>query len=225
MLILIFIFILFLFSIYVDYGYLFNVTPSKKSISLNSKYIIRTKVFITYKLINTMFLGIAIGSYVTQYKPIKIEDFPVMGIAFSLLAIPVALLYKRIMTVDYFFKILLLVELIMFIWMVFFLINPYSYHIALLIYIARNITFLFGDFLGRAETLFLKKTDILSYIDMLKQVGSIIGMILSVLFYKWLETSYLIYDNQTKVYYIHFLLLFLQVIIILLVLRSFKKVS
>ena len=108
-------------------------------------------------------------------------------------------------------------------WMIFFLLDPFSYSVALLIYISRNVIFLFGDFLGRAETLFIRKTDILSKIDMIKQIGSILGMIISVFFYKWIESSFLIFDNLTKVYYIHYLLLFLQITIIFLVVKSFRR--
>jgi len=172
-----------------------------------------------------MFIGIAIGSYVVQYEPIRIDDFPIMGIVFSILTIPIALLYQKIMTIDYFFKFLLVVEFIMLIWITLFLIYPYSYQIALLIYIARNITFLFGDFLGRAETLFLKKKNILSSIDVAKQIGMIFGMIFSVVFYKWIENVYLISDNQGKVYYVHFILIILQVMIIFSVFKAFKKIS
>ena len=218
---------LFLFSLYIDYGdYLkINSSHQEKKISKNSRYTIKTNTFIAYKFVNTMFMGIAIGSYVIQYQPIKIDDYPIMGILFAILTIIIATLYKRIMKIDYFFKFLLIVELIMLIWIIFFLIYPYSYQVALLIYIARNITFLFGDFLGRAETIFLKKTEILSSIDIFKQIGSIFGMILSVLFYKWIEQTYQIFDNESKVYYIHFILIFLQFIIIFLVLKSFKKLS
>jgi len=42
-------------------------------------------------------------------------------------------------------------------------------------------------------------------------------MIFSVIFYKWIEQIYSISDNASKVYYIHFLLVILQVIIIFLV--------
>ena len=75
----------------------------------------------------------------------------------------------------------------MMIWIIAFLMDPFSYQIALLIYIARQVTFLFGDFLGRAETIFIKKTEILSSIDVAKQLGAITGMIISVVFYKILE--------------------------------------
>ena len=97
-----------------------------------------------------------------------------------------------------------------------FLIDPWSpessfqnsYQIALFIYVARQITFLFGDFLGRAETIFIQKTDILSAIDITKQIGAISGMIISFIFYKSLESVYMISESSSQVYYIHFLLLF-----------------
>ena len=224
-LIIIFLILIFFISFYIDYVHLLkkNTFSEDNIVSKDSRYLINTKIFITYKFINTMFMGIAIGSYVTQYKPIKIDDYPIMGIIFAILTIGIASLYKRIMKIDYFFKFLLIVESIMLIWIIFFLIYPYSYQVALLIYIARSITFLFGDFLGRAETIFLNKTEILSSIDVFKQLGNISGMILSVLFYKWIEETYLISDNESKVYYIHFLLVILQVIIIFLVFKSFQK--
>ena len=221
----IFIIGLFITSFYIDHSQSIKKISEKNITLKESRYSINVNNFIFYKFINTMFTGIAIGSYVVQYEPIKIDDFPIMGIIFAVLTIPISLLYQRILTIDYFFRFLLLVELIMLIWITLFLISPYSYQIALLIYIARNITFLFGDFLGRAETLFLKKKRILSSIDVIKQIGSICGMVLSVLIYKYLEDVYLISDNQTKVYYIHFILIVLQILIVISVFKSFKKKS
>ena len=192
---------------------------------------INHKTFIWYKFFNSIFFGIAVGSYVTQYEPLKIEDFPVIGIIFSLLAIPIAMLYKKIMKIDYFYRLSLLVELIMLIWIILFLIDPWasgnrfqnSYQIALIIYIARHITFLFGDFLGRAETIFIKKTETLSKIDMIKQVGIISGMIISILFYNILENLFEITENAPKVFYIHFLLCFIELIIIALLIKAFQR--
>ena len=80
--------------------------------------------YIRYKFFNALFLGISIGSYVVQYKPLKIIDFPIMGIIFSVLAIPIAMLYTRIMNINYFYKLSLLVEIIMLIWIIAFLIDP-----------------------------------------------------------------------------------------------------
>ena len=190
---------------------------------MTTKLKINNNAFIVYKFFNSLFFGIAIGSYVTQYKPLNIIDFPIMGIIFSLLAIPIAMLYKKIMTINYFYKFSLLVEIIMMIWIIAFLINPYSYQIALLIYIARQVTFLFGDFLGRAETIFIKETEILSSIDVAKQIGAISGMIISVVFYKILEQRYFIAENAPQVFYIHFLLAIIEIIIIILLVRSFRN--
>ena len=192
---------------------------------MSPKLQINNRAFIKYKFFNSLFFGIAIGSYVVQYEPLKIVDFPIMGIIFSLLAIPIAMLYTKIMTMNYFYKFSLFVEIIMVIWIIAFLISPYSYQIALLIYIARQITFLFGDFLGRAETIFIQKTEILSSIDVAKQLGAISGMIISVIFYKVLDHCYMISDNQTKVVYIHFLLVFIEATIIFLLIRSFNYVK
>ena len=200
---------------------------------MENQFEIQNKYYIYFKFLNTLFFGISVGSYVTQYVPLKIEDFPIAGIIFSLLAIPIALLYKKIMKINYFYKVSLLVECLMLFWIIMFLIDPWSthkslqnsYEIALIIYITRHITFLFGDFLGRAETIFIKKTDTLSSIDVAKQIGAISGMIVSVIFYKILQTKYNITENASQVYHIHFILLFIQIAIIILLIKSFKKIK
>ena len=80
---------------------------------MSPKLQINNRAFIKYKFFNSLFFGIAIGSYVVQYEPLKIVDFPIMGIIFSLLAIPIAMLYTKIMTMNYFYKFSLFVEIIM----------------------------------------------------------------------------------------------------------------
>ena len=190
---------------------------------ISKEFRINNRNFIKYKFLNSLFLGISIGTYVIQYKPLKIDDFPVMGIFFAILAIPIAMFYSKIMTINYFYKFSLFVEVLMVVWIIGFLTEPYSYQIALLIYIFRQITFLFGDFLYRAETIFIQKTEILSKIDVIKQIGNISGMIISVIFYKILENKYLIIENNTKVYYVHFLLLIIQSTILFFLVKSFKK--
>lgn len=124
----------------------------------------------------------------------------------------------------HFFIILLFVEFVMLFWMTFFLLFEFSYKIALLIYISRSITFLFGDYLGRAETHLMQRKQIFSFIDINRQMGMIVGMIIAVIFYYILEKIYLISDNQSKVYYIHFFLYIIEFIIIYLLVKSFRKV-
>ena len=124
---------------------------------VSEKLRINHQEFIWYKFFNSLFFGIAVGSFVIQYEPLKIDDFPIWSIAFSIIAIRIAVVYNKIMKIDYFYKISLLVEVIMLIWIILFLIDPWakenrfenSYQIALIIYIARHITFVFGDYLSR----------------------------------------------------------------------------
>lgn len=189
-----------------------------------SKLKISYRNYIYYKFFNSLFLGIGIGSYISQYTPIKISEIAILGIIFSVLSILIARLYTKIMFQKYFFIILLFVEFVMLFWMTFFLLFEFSYKIALLIYISRSITFLFGDYLGRAETHLIQRKQIFSFIDINRQMGMIVGMIIAVIFYYILEKIYLISDNQSKVYYIHFFLYIIEFIIIYLLVKSFRKV-
>ena len=106
-----------------------------------------------------------------------------------------------------------------------FLIFTFSYKIALLIYICRSITFLFGDYLGRSETHILSKKQIFALIDINRQKGLIIGMVFAAIFYYIIDYFFKITDNQIPVYYIHFILLFLQLFIIFHLKKSVIKVS
>ena len=189
-----------------------------------SKLKINFRNYIYYKFFNSLFLGVGIGSYISQYNPIKISEIAVLGILFSVLSILIAKLYTKIMFQKYFYIILLFVEFVMLFWMTFFLIFEFSYKIALLIYISRSVTFLFGDYLGRAETHLMKPKQIFSFIDINRQMGMIFGMIIAVMFYYILEKVYFISDNQSQVYYIHFFLYIIELLIIYLLVKSFRKV-
>lgn len=186
---------------------------------------INIRSYLKYKLYNSLFLGIGIGSYISQYQPIKILEIAILGIVFAVLSIIIAKQYQKIININYFFKISLFVEYIMLFWMLAFLIFTFSYKIALLIYICRSITFLFGDYLGRAETHILSKKQIFTFIDINRQKGLIIGMIFAAIFYYIIDVFFKITDNQILVYYIHFILLFLQLFIIFQLNKSFIKVS
>ena len=192
---------------------------------MSPKLQINNRNFLKYKFFNSLFLGAGIGSYVSQYQPIKISEIAILGILFAFCSILIAKNYHKIMYQKYFFKISLFVELVMIFWMLFFLISPFSYKIALLIYISRSVTFLFGDYLGRTETHLIKKKKIFTFIDVNRQLGMIIGMIFAVSYYFFLETYFNISDNQKLVYYIHFVLFFLEMIIIYFLLKSFRKVT
>jgi len=109
--------------------------------------------------------------------------------------------------------------------MVGFLLHPYTYATALLVYLGYQLTFIFGSYLVRAETLLLKDDTVLTRLDTAKQIGYLVGMGVSYLFYKVLE-HYQVTDNKSKVYDLHYLLIGIEIVIIILLVRSFtKKVS
>jgi len=184
---------------------------------------IKNRNYLKYKFFNSLFLGAGIGSYISQYQPIKISEIAILGIIFAFLSLFIAKIYHKIIYKKYFFQISLFVELVMVFWMLFFLFFPFSYKIALLIYVARSLTFLFGDYLQRSETYLLKKKKIFSFIDINRQIGIIVGMVFAVIYYYILEEYFQITENQKLVYYIHFILFGVECMIIYFLLKSFRK--
>jgi hypothetical protein len=107
---------------------------------------------------------------------------------------------------------------------VFFLYFNYSYVTALSVYAGYQLTFVFGNYLLRMETIVLKRSKLLSFVDMAKQKGYLIGLVLSYVFYKILG-YFGIVEKQEQVYDLHIFLAILQCGIIILILNSFKKIS
>jgi len=134
----------------------------------------------------------------------------------------VARLYHKILTIEWFFRISLLVEFVLLIVMLVFLFSPYTYQTALLVYLGYQLTFVFGSYLVRAETLIAKSDELLTAIDTAKQLGYLIGMGASYLFYKLLEYQG-ITKNQDKVYDLHYLLIAVELLIIFSIFRSFRR--
>ena len=187
----------------------------------NSKKII-IKNFLYYKFLNSLFLGLSVGSIFILYTPLEPSIYSVGGIFLALGMLLVAKTYQKILTIDYFYKISLFVELIMFALIAYFLVFSYSYITALIIYIGYQLTFVFGSYLVRAETLFLPKRFILSKLDIFKQSGYLVGMGVAFVFYKILE-YFAITDKQLQVYDLHFVLFFLEIIVVYQLIKSFKS--
>ena len=82
---------------------------------------------------------------------------------------------------------------------------------------------MFGSYLVRGETLIIKKDRLLTLIDVAKQFGYLLGLGASFLFYKFIEYQFQIIDNQTQVFYIHYFLLLIEIIVIILLVKSFEK--
>ena len=180
------------------------------------------KYFIRYKFLNSLFLGISVGSIFTLYTPLEPSIYSMGGIVLALCMLFIAKLYPYILNTLWFFRISLLVEVILLLAIVFFLVKSYTYQTALIMYIGYQVTFVFGSYLIRIETLLLKTDHALSQVDSAKQLGYLVGMVLSYFFYQFLK-SHGYTHTQEQVYLLHFVLLFLETIIILFILKSFQK--
>ena len=181
------------------------------------------KAFILYKWFNSLFLGLSIGSVFTIYEPLEPSVYSLGGIVLAAAMIIVAKYYYKILNAYYFFRISLAVEVIVLAMLVAFLIFSYSYQIALLIYIGYQITFVFGSYLVRAETLVFKEDSMLTKIDMAKQIGYLVGMAASYAFYKSVVHFELLSEKQEQVYYIHFLLVAIELMVIILLWKAFNN--
>lgn len=190
---------------------------------ISRKLRINNRNFFRYKFFNSLFLGTSIGSVFTIYAPLDPSVYSVGGIILAASMLIVATLYSRILNINYFYKISLFVELVILSVIVAFLLLSFNYQIALFVYIGYQITFMFGSYLIRGETLLLKKDKLLTLVDVAKQLGYLIGLGLSFLFYKFIEYQFQIIDNQTQVFYIHYLLLIIEIIVIIFLVKSFEK--
>ena len=178
--------------------------------------------FIRYKFFNSLFLGLSVGAIFTLYAPLEPSIYSLGGVVLAMGMLIVARFYHTILNANWFFKISLFVEVILLLAMLYFLYASYNYQTALILYIGYQVTFVFGSYLIRAETLLLKTDVLLTKLDTVKQLGYLLGMGLSYLFYKIL-THYGIDNNQTQVYDLHFLLIGIEIVVIILIWKSFKK--
>lgn len=190
---------------------------------ISRKLRINNRNFIKYKFFNSLFLGTSVGSIFTIYAPLEPSVYSLGGIFLALGMLFVATLYSKILNINYFYKISLFVELVILSVIIAFLLLSFNYQIALFVYIGYQLTFMFGSYLVRGETLIIKKDRLLTLIDVAKQFGYLLGLGASFLFYKFIEYQFQIIDNQTQVFYIHYFLLLIEVIVIILLVKSFEK--
>ncbi len=186
--------------------------------------VLNPKWYIRYKFLNSLFLGLSVGAIFTIYAPLKPSIYSLGGIALALGMLLIARLYEKILNIEWFYRISLFVEFVLLLVMILFLIYPYTYQTALLVYLGYQLTFVFGSYLVRAETLIAKSDELLTAIDTAKQLGYLIGMGASYLFYKILEYQG-ISENKDKVYDLHFLLIGVEILIIFSIIKSFRKIE
>ena len=181
------------------------------------------KNFLIYKLLNSSFTGLSIGIIFKIYEPLDPEIYSIGGMVLAVAMIVIAKFYEKLLNIQSFYRISLFVEAVMLLTVISFLVLGYSLTSALVIYCGYQLTFIFGGYLVRAETLVTHRKELLSKIDMLKQAGYLVGLGASFLFYKVLDMGLGITVPNDQIIVLHYVLILLQSIILLLVISSFKK--
>jgi hypothetical protein len=179
------------------------------------------KSFLAYKLSNSSFTGLSIGILFTIYQPLEDPSiYSLGGMVLALGMLIIAKFYDKLLNIKSFFRISLLVEIVMLLTLFTFLFLQYSLTSALLIYCGYQLTFIFGGYLVRAETLVAQDKEFLGKIDVNKQIGYLAGLGGSYFFYKVLELGFDISDSKIQINILHYFLVSLQSLIIVLLVRS-----
>lgn len=179
--------------------------------------------FVKYKFLNALFTGISVGSIFTIYTPLQPIVFSLGGIGLALAMLVIARFYVRILNRVWFWRISLGVEIVMLVLVLYFLLFPYGYASALFVYAGYQLTFAFGSYLVRAETILIGKAKALTYLDVYKQAGYLAGMVVAFAFYKALDTGFAITDAQRQVYWLHIPLLLTEFGVLYYLYRAFHK--
>ncbi len=180
--------------------------------------------YIRYKFLNSLFLGVSVGSIFVLYTPIQPSLYSLGGITLAVGMLFVAKWYELLMNLRVFFYITVFVESVVLVFVLFFLVFGYSYMSAVTVYLGYQVTFMFGGYLLRMETIALRRTAVLSFADVAKHKGYLVGMVISYGFYELL--GYLgVLDKRVQVYGLYFGLLGLQVFVLFFVFRAFEGVG
>jgi hypothetical protein len=182
---------------------------------------IRLRPFLWYKFYNSLFTGLSVGTIFTLYQPLEPSVYSIGGVLLALAMLFIARFYTAIMNRTWFYRISLGVEAVMVVMVVWFLLVSYSYMTAMLIYAGYQLTFAFGSYLVRAETMLLPRRQLLTFLDVAKQKGYLVGMAAAYLFYKAMEYGFDMTQNQEQVYAIHGLLLIVEAVTIAMLVKAF----
>jgi hypothetical protein len=184
---------------------------------------LKENYFLWYKLLNSSFTGLSIGILFTIYQPLTDPSiYSLGGIVLATAMLVIAKFYNRLLNIRNFFQISMFVEIVMLMTLLLFMVLQYTFISALLVYMGYQFTFIFGGYLVRAETLVAKDKKLLGKIDINKQLGYLLGLGISFLFYKALEYGFEITVAKIQINILHYFLAALQCLIILVLANSFS---
>jgi len=161
----------------------------------------------------------------TIYGPLDPLVYSIGGLFLAVGMLIIAKFYEKLLNIKSFYYISLMVEIMMLITLLIFIFCKISLVSALLIYIGYQFTFTFGGYLVRAETLVASNKELLGKIDFNKQLGYLVGLGASFIFYYTLNNGLEIIDTIAQITVLHYLLILLQVSIVLFLIASFSKKS
>ena len=177
--------------------------------------------FLAYKFTNSLFLGLSIGSVFALYSPLPPSVFSAGGIGLALATLVIATQYHRLFNLLWFFRLSLLVELVVLAGVIAVLLYPVDQPLALFIYMGYQITFALGSYLVRCETLLITEERRLAQLDISKQAGYLGGMGLSWALYTLFDQHWGIAANIDQVVALHWPLLFVEIATVILLLLAF----
>ena len=184
---------------------------------------IRFNWFLAYKFLNSLFLGLSIGTVFVVYSPLSPAVFSAGGIGLALGTLLIATQYHRLFNVIWFYRISLLVELVILAGITGVLIYPIEATLALFVYLGYQLTFAFGSYLVRCETQLIPEKNRLTQLDVAKQIGYLAGMGISWGIYEALEALWEVVERTEQVTLMHRPLFILEVLIIVALIGAFKR--
>lgn len=179
--------------------------------------------FIAYKWVNSLFLGLSIGTIFIIYAPLSPSVYSAGGIGLAIGTLLVATQYGRILTHDWFFRISMMVEVVILVGILGVLQFDVSPALAMFIYIGYQVSFTFGAYLVRCETLLIPENTRLTQLDVAKQTGYLVGMGVSWATYEIMARFYGIEEKNVQVVLMHYGLLLTEVLVIVALALAFKK--
>lgn len=181
---------------------------------------INLRAYMHYKLLNSLFSGLSLSTIFIIYAPLKPIVFSIGGVLLAIGMWGVAKLYGRILNVDSYARILLLVEILPLFILVVFFAMPSNATSALAIYSIYQLIFVFGSYLVRAETIIFHHKSVVSMLDIIKQKGYLAGLLLSSSLYFLLEKAGITAQLE-QIFWLYILLVFNQIYIVLKLFQSF----
>lgn len=179
--------------------------------------------FVAYKFLNSLFMGLSIGSVFILYAPLSPATFSAGGIGLALATLLIATQYHRLFNRDWFFRLSFFVECIILMGVIAVLLLPIDQQLAMFVYLGYQLSFAFGGYLVRYETLLIARDQELKTLDVAKQLAYLVGMGLAWLIYQGLESYWSMANANQQVVALYYVLMIVELAVLNTLARSFPK--